>query len=109
MIQYNKFQLIEIDRFPQFRGDLNLVLPVFGFQIFSRYLHIIIGSIRKGVSCRSTHDTQRHTQCATPHNVFYKNTDRVPEKEINKVIRYRKRFLNKLTPEKLEETWRAVF
>lgn len=43
------------------------------------------------------------------HNVFYKNTARVPEKEITKVIDYRNRFLKKMTPEKLEENWRAIF
>lgn len=43
------------------------------------------------------------------YNVFFKNTDKVPEKQIKKVIAYRNKFLKKLSPEKLEENWRAVF
>ena len=43
------------------------------------------------------------------YTAFYKNKPRVSEKEIQKVIQYRNRFLKKLSPEKLEETWRAVF
>jgi hypothetical protein len=43
------------------------------------------------------------------YNVFYKNTDRVPEKEIKKVIDYRIRFLKKQNSEKLEKAWHAIF
>ena len=40
---------------------------------------------------------------------FFKNTQRVPEKYIQKVIRYRDEFLNKKSVEELEENLRAVF
>ena len=41
--------------------------------------------------------------------VFFKNTDKVPEKFIRKVIDYRDGFLKKVSKQKLEETWHAVF
>ncbi len=43
------------------------------------------------------------------YNVFFKNTKKVPEQQIETVINYRERFLKKITPEQLEKTWNDVF
>ncbi len=41
--------------------------------------------------------------------VFFKNTDKVPDKFIKKVIQYRESFLRKTSEKKLKETWHAIF
>lgn len=41
--------------------------------------------------------------------VFLKNTQKVPEKFIKKVIDYRDDFLERASKKTLEESWRAVF
>ncbi len=41
--------------------------------------------------------------------VFFKNTQKVPEKYISKVIRYRNDFLNKISQDQIEENHHAVF
>ena len=41
--------------------------------------------------------------------VFFKNTQKVPEKYIDKVIEYRDAFLNKITRDQIEENYHAVF
>lgn len=43
------------------------------------------------------------------YNVFFKNTNKVPESHIQEVMDYRERFLKKTSKTKLEETWRAIF
>ncbi|WDP90297.1 MAG: type II toxin-antitoxin system RelE/ParE family toxin [Desulfobacter sp.] len=43
------------------------------------------------------------------YNAFFKNTERVPENQIRDVMAYRERFLEKSSPETLEEAWREVF
>ena len=43
------------------------------------------------------------------YNVFLKNTQKVPEKQIREVMKYRDSFLEKASPEKLEEAWNVVF
>ena len=43
------------------------------------------------------------------YNVFLKNTQKVPEKQIREVMKYREQFLEKASPDKLEEAWNAVF
>ena len=43
------------------------------------------------------------------YNVFFKNTKKVPEKQIRAVLDYRDQFLAKASPEKLEDAWNAVF
>ena len=41
--------------------------------------------------------------------VFFKNTQKVPEKYIKKVVEYRDGFLKRASQTTLEEAWRAVF
>lgn len=41
--------------------------------------------------------------------VFFKNTQKVPEKFIKKVVEYRDSFLARASKKTLEETWRAIF
>lgn len=43
------------------------------------------------------------------YDVFLKNTTRVPEKFISRVMDYRENFLDRTSSKELEETWRAVF
>lgn len=43
------------------------------------------------------------------YHVFYKNTRKVPEKYIEKVIEYRNDFIKKKSRETLEKSWRVVF
>jgi hypothetical protein len=41
--------------------------------------------------------------------VFFKNTRKVPEKYINKVIEYRSDFLERVSPKNLEDVSRVIF
>lgn len=41
--------------------------------------------------------------------VFFKNTQKVPEKFIKKVVEYRDSFLKRASQTTLEEAWRAIF
>lgn len=50
-----------------------------------------------------------HQKFIVLYNVFFKNTAKVPEQRIQKIIDYRDRFLEHATPNKLEEAWRAIF
>ncbi len=43
------------------------------------------------------------------YHVFYKNTRKVPEKYIEKVIEYRNDFIEKKSRETLEKSWRVIF
>ncbi len=41
--------------------------------------------------------------------VFFKNTDKVPKKYINKVIAYRNDFLDRVSEKNLEDIYRVIF
>lgn len=43
------------------------------------------------------------------YHVFLKNTEKVPEKHINKIVAYRDKFLERTTEKKLKESWNAIF
>ena len=42
-------------------------------------------------------------------DVFFKNTDRVPEKHINAMINYRDGFMKNTTEQDLKDAWHAIF
>ena len=50
-----------------------------------------------------------HQRFIVLYYAFFKNTSRVPEKYIDKVINYRDEFLKRVTKQRLEEASRAIF